>query len=100
MTPNKTDEWRVEDFKTACEWRDKNYTRVPNFQIRPTMFPLTTDARLHKVECASINNCMSTWYRPRNNHNDLIPSLAHEITNNIYGNPIGADLKKKNRVHP
>ena len=33
--------------------------------------------------------------RSQNNHNHLLPVVAGEITNNIYGNHIGANLADK-----
>jgi hypothetical protein len=62
-------------------------------KVRATMLPFLLDAVISEGDLMDDEDAMPVIYRIQNNHNHLQVKTALEICNNVYGNPIDADLK-------
>ena len=67
-------------------------------KVRATMLPFLLDAVLSEGDSFGDDDPMPEIYRIQNNHNHLQVKTAHEICNNVYGNPINAGLKDRSHA--
>ena len=71
--------------------------KTVTMEIRTAMIPFTTMAILTEAELRLDKEATPTFYRTQCNHNHVDMSTVMECTNNLYDNPIKADLT--GRVH-
>ncbi len=67
-------------------------------KVRATMLPFFLDAVISEGDLKDDEDPMPVIYWIQNNHNHLQVKTALEICNNVYGNPINADLKDRSHA--
>ena len=101
---SSTKKSRLTPLKTPIDCEGERATRLHDdtcktvpMEIRTAMIPFTTMAILTEAEIRLDKEATPTVYRTPCNHNHVNMSTVMECTNNLYDNPIKADLT--DRVH-